>query len=145
MPPRYTGAMAANFAVRRHYRIFVALEEDHGTRKALGVKKRRTFTIEYLVLGVRADQPIEVVRLEPMGIARKRGDIAHAVITGAASEHLVEHERSERCVAAESPTYGRSSMPVGVVAREFRGRGVGTIHSARKFSASWARLNCPAR
>ena len=36
-------------------------------------------------------------------------------------------------------------MPVEVVAREFRGRGVGTIRSARKFSASWARLNCPAR
>ena len=31
------------------------------------------------------------------------------------------------------------------VARGFRGRGVGTIRSARKFSASWARLNCPAR
>ena len=30
-------------------------------------------------------------------------------------------------------------------ARGFRGRGVGTIRSARKFSASWARLNCPAR
>ena len=39
----------------------------------------------------------------------------------------------------ESPTYGRSSMPVGAVARRFPGRGVGTIRSARKFSVSWAR------
>src|SRR6478672_4213948 len=35
-----------------------------------------------------------------MGIARKRSDIAHAVITGAATEHIVEHERREGCVAA---------------------------------------------
>ena len=33
----------------------------------------------------------------------------------------------------------------GVVARGLPGRGVGTIRSARKFSASWARLNYPAR
>ena len=88
--------------VRRHYRILVALEEDDGARKALGMKKRRAFAIECLVLRVRADQPIKVVRLELMGIARKRGDIAHAVITGAAREHIVEHERSERCVAASA-------------------------------------------
>ena len=77
--------------VWRHYRILVALEEDHGARKALGVKKRRTFTIECILLGVRADQPIEVMWFELMGIARKRSDIAHAVITGAATEHIVEH------------------------------------------------------
>ena len=34
---------------------------------------------------------------------------------------------------------------VGAAAREFPGRGVGTIRSARKFSVSWARPNCPAR
>ena len=70
--------------------------------------------------------------------------------------HLSDDEREQMDIAGrradqprngftESPTCGRSQMPVEVVARGFLGRGVGTIRSARKFSASWARLNCPAR
>ena len=61
------------------------------------------------------------------------------------SEHptLIVDEADD--LFTESPTYGRSSMPVGAVARKLPGRGVGTIRSARKFSVSWARPNCPAR
>jgi len=88
---------------RRRASIFVALEEDHWARKALGVKQRRTFTIECLVLRVRANQPIKVVRLELMGITRERGDIAHAIITAAAREHIVENECCEHSVAAALP------------------------------------------
>ena len=49
---------------RRRASIFVALEEDHWARKALGVKQRRTFTIECLVLRVRGKRPVRTALRE---------------------------------------------------------------------------------
>src|SRR5262249_42621402 len=86
--------------VWRHDRILVALEEDHRTRKALDVIERRALAIERFALRVGADQPNKVARLEFMRVARRRRDVADAVIAGAAAKYVMKHQRGERRVAA---------------------------------------------
>src|SRR5713101_5898034 len=46
--------------------------------------ERRALAVEIGALGIGADQPIEIARLEFMGVAGERGNIADPVIAGAA-------------------------------------------------------------
>src|SRR5205085_11220826 len=65
----------------------------------LGVERRRSLTIERLRLGIRSDQPVEIVLLKFVGVARQRGDIAHPKIARTAGKEIVKHEGGERRVS----------------------------------------------
>src|SRR5260370_1372372 len=61
----------------------------------------RAFAVEIGTLGIGADQPVEIARLELMGVAGQRGDIADPVIAGAAPEYIVAAgERRQYGIAA---------------------------------------------
>ena len=79
--------------VGRHDGVLVALEEDHRLRQALHVMDRRAFAVERRS-SVRADQPIEIARLELVRVARERGEIADAVVARAALEEVTEGQRA---------------------------------------------------
>jgi putative DNA primase/helicase len=71
--------------------------------------------------------------------------------TGPSVYRTVDRERPTLIIdEADDLFYRKSDLRAivnagGAVARRFPGWGVGTIRSARKFSVSWARPNCPAR
>src|SRR6516165_2198791 len=68
--------------------VLRALKEDHWRREAIDVVDRRAVGIDFLVLRVGSDQPIEVAGLEFVGVARKGLEIADAVVAGARAEGL---------------------------------------------------------
>ena len=101
----------------------ISVEPDSGKSTLLGV-------LRFLV-------PKPFVSVEPTGPSVYRTvDREHPT--------LIIDEADDLFLPKVRPA-GDRKCRLEVVARGFRGRGVGTIRSARKFSASWARLNCPAR
>src|SRR5215467_4520922 len=54
--------------VRRHYGVLGALEENHRLRQPIGVIDRRSLAIALLHFGKRSDEPVEISRLELMGV-----------------------------------------------------------------------------
>src|SRR6185437_16100472 len=62
-----------------------------------------------------------------MGIARERGDVAHAIITSAAREHIVEHERSEGSIAAGAAAADHHPIGVDATALSEKLRAIDTI------------------
>src|SRR6266536_425560 len=86
--------------VRRHDGVLVPLEEDHRLRQPIRVIERRALAIARLLLRIGSDQPVEIARLELVGVARQRGDVAHAVIASPALKEVVEGQRRQGRVAA---------------------------------------------
>ena len=62
--------------------------------------ERRPLAIARLHFRKRPDEPIEIARLEFVGVARQRGGVAHPVIACAALEEIAKGERRQSCVAA---------------------------------------------
>src|SRR5215470_15630910 len=86
--------------VRRHDRVLLALEEDHRLRQPLRVIERRTLAIALHHRRIGPDQPIEITRLELVGVASERDRIAHAIVARTTRKEIAEHQRGERGVAA---------------------------------------------
>src|SRR5215475_12623994 len=59
-----------------------------------------TLAITRLLLRIRSDEPIEITRLELVGVAGKRCCIAHAVIACPAPEEVAKGECSEGGISA---------------------------------------------
>src|SRR5215472_8477090 len=78
---------------RRDDAVLRALEEDHWRREAIDVIDRRALGVDFLVLRVGSDQPIEVAGLEFVGVARKSLEIADAIVAGARAEGLLARGR----------------------------------------------------
>src|SRR5262249_7924164 len=90
----------ASCLVRRHDGVLLPLEEDDRLREAIRVIERRALAIARFLLRIRSDQPVEVARLELMGVARERSDVAHAVIASPALKEVAEGQPRQRRVAA---------------------------------------------
>src|SRR5262245_45738560 len=58
--------------VRRHDGVLLPLEEDHRLREPIRVIDRRALAIARFLLRIRSDQPVEIARLELVGVARER-------------------------------------------------------------------------
>ena len=69
-------------------------------RQPIGEVDRRARAIERLRLGIRADQRVEVARLELVRVLRQHLEVADAVVAGAGAEDVVEGQRRQRRVAA---------------------------------------------
>src|SRR6266516_5167084 len=98
--------------VRRHDGILVPLEEDHRLREPIRVIERRTLAIARFLLWIGSDQPVEIARLELVGVARERGDVAHAVIAGPALKEVAEGQRRQSRVAAGAAAADDASLAV---------------------------------
>src|SRR6516165_2973792 len=81
--------------VRRHDSILVPLEEDHRLREPIRVIEWRALAIARFLLWIGSDQPVEIARLELVGVARQRGNVAHAIIASAALKELAEGQRRQ--------------------------------------------------
>ena len=62
-----------------------------------------------------------------MRIFRQRGEIAHAVITGARFETIVKRQRTQRGVTARAAAADDESIPVDIVAFQQIARGVDAV------------------
>src|SRR5205823_2062932 len=85
---------------RRHDGVLLPLKEDDRLRESIRVIERRALAVTRFLLRVRADQPVEIARLELMGVARERSDVAHAVIASPALKKVAEGQRCQSRVAA---------------------------------------------
>jgi hypothetical protein len=54
------------------------------------VIERRALAIARLLLRIGSDQPVEIARLELVGVACERGDVAHVVIASPALKEVAE-------------------------------------------------------
>src|SRR5262249_16597301 len=79
--------------VRRHDGVLLPLEEDDRLREPIRMIKRRALAITRLLLRIRSDQPVEIARLELVGVAPERAAVAHAVIPGSALKEVPEGQR----------------------------------------------------
>src|SRR5215472_18849764 len=98
--------------VRRHDGVLLPLEEDDRLREAIRVIERRALAIARFLLRIRSDQPVEVARLELMGVAREGSDVAHAVMTSPALKEVAEGQRRQRRVAAGAAAADDASLAV---------------------------------
>ena len=64
----------------RNNLVLRALKEDNRHRQPINVIDRRAIDISLMFLRVRSDQPIQIMTLEFVRIARERNKVAHAVI-----------------------------------------------------------------
>src|SRR5579859_5826760 len=63
---------------------------------------RRARVVDISGFGIRADQAVEVARLELVGVGRERLAVGHAVVRGASGEVVVEDQRTQGGVAARA-------------------------------------------
>lgn len=79
----------------RDHRVVLALEQEHRGVDAVGVVGRRALPVELLGLRIGADQPVEVVGLELVGVLGQRPQVRDAVVAGAGVEGVVERKRRQ--------------------------------------------------
>ena len=92
--------------------VFQALENDHGTIQLIGEMDRRAGDVEIAAFGVRADQSVEVARLEFMGVFRQRFQVADAVVAGAGFEDVAEGEGAQSGEAAGAAAANRQAIAI---------------------------------
>src|SRR5437870_3086779 len=66
--------------IRRHHLVLQALKENQRARQPIDEVDRRSLAIEFLRLGIRPDQRVEIARLELVGVLRERLHVADAVV-----------------------------------------------------------------
>src|SRR5262244_237347 len=98
--------------VRRHDGVLFPLEEDDRLREPIRVMERRALAIARFLLRIRSDQPVEIARLELVGVARERSDVAHAVIAGPALKEVAEGQCRQGRVAAGAAAADDASLAV---------------------------------
>src|SRR5262245_41480874 len=72
----------------------------------------RALAIPCFLLGIGSDQRVEIARLELVGVARERGDIAYAVIARPALKEVAEGQRRQGRVAAGATAADDASLAV---------------------------------
>jgi hypothetical protein len=100
----------------RNYFVLQALEDNHRAIQSVGKVNGRTGDVEIAVLGVGADQAVEVARFELVRVSGERFEIADAVVAGAGFENVAERERAQRRVAAGAATTDRQTITVDFAA-----------------------------
>src|SRR5262249_46067484 len=98
--------------VRRHDGVPLPRKEDHRLREPISMKKRRALAIARFLWRIWSDQPVEIARLELMGVARERGDVAHAVMASPALKEVAEGQRRQGRVAAGAAAADDASLAV---------------------------------
>src|SRR5258706_6801749 len=98
--------------VWRHDGVLVSLEKDHRLRDQTRVIERRALAVARFLLRIRSDQPVEITRLEFMGVARERGDVAHAVIASPTLKEVAEGQRGQGRVAAGAAAADDASLGI---------------------------------
>ena len=83
-----------------------------GQLKPVDVVNRRARDVEVARLWVRADQSVEVARLEFVRVARERLEIADAVVAGAGAERVAERQGRQRRVAAGAAAADRDAIAI---------------------------------
>ena len=79
------------------------LEENERAVEFRQVMDRRAFDVDVFSLGIGTDEPVEVARLELVGVGRHRLQVADAEVAGAGTEEIAEGQRGQRRVAAGAP------------------------------------------
>jgi hypothetical protein len=74
--------------------VLLALEDHHRAGDLVGVVVRRALAVDRLRLGQRSHQPVEIARLELVGLAREREQVADAEVADAGAEVVPEGERA---------------------------------------------------
>ena len=98
--------------VRRHDGVLITLEEDHRLRQPIRVIERRALAIAGFLQRIGSDQPVEIARLEFVGVARERGDVAHAVIASPTLKEVAEGQRRQSRVATGAAAADDASLAV---------------------------------
>src|ERR1041385_8361413 len=76
--------------IRQHYLIFKSLKEDDRTRKPLCKVERRALAIKVCARRIRANQPVQITRLELVRLRRERREVADAEVARARFEEVSE-------------------------------------------------------
>ena len=99
--------------------VLRALKEDHRHGQAINVIDRRTINVSLMVLRVGSDQPVQVMRLEFVRIARKGNQIAHSVIACSSAKRslMLRGQSAQRGIAASAATTDHEALRVGVPIR----------------------------
>src|SRR5205085_4932677 len=79
--------------VRRHDLVFEALKENDGARQAFSEVDGGALVIQIRAFGVRADEPVEVARLELVRVADEDRQVADAEVARSGLESVAEGER----------------------------------------------------
>src|SRR6516162_4872978 len=72
----------------------------------------RALAIACFLLRIESDQPVEIARLELVGVARKRSDVAHPVIARPALKEVAEGQCRQRRVPAGAAAADDTSLPI---------------------------------
>src|SRR5262249_3319815 len=81
-------------------------------REPIRVIERRALAIARFLLWIRSDQPVEIARLELMGVARERGDVAHAVMASPPLKEVAEGQPRQGRVGAGTAAADDASLAV---------------------------------
>src|SRR5215213_6521731 len=97
---------------RRHNLVFQPLKQYHGTFEPIAIVNRRALAIDILALGVRANQPVKITRLELMCILCQRGQIADAIVARASAELIAKGQGAQRGIAARAAAGDRQPLAI---------------------------------
>ena len=100
--------------IGRHDLVFQALQQDHRAVEVFEVEDRRALAIAGFFLRIRADEPVEVPRLEFVRVVDHEGEVADAVRAGAAAEDVAERQAGERRVAAGAAAADHEFVAIGL-------------------------------
>ena len=98
--------------IRRDDLVFRALEDDQRTRELLGKMNRRARDIDVPSFRVGSDQIVRVARLELMGVARQRFEVADPVMTRPGPKRIAKGQCAQGRVS--SGAAAGNSQPLGI-------------------------------
>ena len=88
---------------------------------------RRARDVEIAPFRIGADEPVEIARLELVGVFGQSFQIADAVVAGAGFEYVAESQRAQRRVAAGAAAADRQAVAVDFAALGEIARAVGAV------------------
>jgi hypothetical protein len=105
--------------VGRNNLVLRSLKEDYRHRQAINVINRRTIDISLMFVGIRSDQPIQLMRLEFVRIARERNKVTHPVIACSRAKRnlMLRGQGAQRGITASAATANHQTVGVGVPIR----------------------------
>jgi len=108
-PQRFDHAFSLR---RRHHPVFESLEQDHRARQPVGEVDRRPLVIHSPGRRIGTDQPIEVARLELVGVDGQGLTVRDPVVGRAGREVVMKNERAQRRVPAGAAAANRQPLAV---------------------------------
>jgi hypothetical protein len=99
--------------------VLRALKEDNRHRQPINVIDRRAIDISLMFLRVRSDQPIQIMTLEFVRIARERNKVAHAVIACSRAKRnlMLRCKGAQRGIATSAAATNHQTVRVGIATR----------------------------